>query len=401
MTTIDSYFEKFLNSKKLFSNKEVLQTKHEPEELLHREKQNEKISQVLGPILRNEKPSNLFIYGNTGSGKTVSIKNTKKTIEKIAKEKNIPLKIVYLNCKLKRLADTEYRLFYNILKEFGINIPSTGLPTGEIYTTFINTIDNSEQDHILLILDEVDQLVKKTKDQILYNLTRINEELKNTNLSVVGLSNNVFFLDWVDPRVKSSLSEEKILFPPYNATQLIDILSTRAKQAFDEGVMTEEALGKCAAYAAGEHGDARRALELLRVAGEIAERRSSNTVDEKDVDLAEEKIEKEMTLELIETLPKQSKVVLYSLMKINTQKNKTIFTGEIYEKYKQMCNKVSLRPLTQRRISDILSEFDMQGIITAKVISKGRYGRTREISVSIPSTLSFLILEKLNGELLT
>lgn len=401
ITTISTYFEQFISSNKLFKNKEKLQTRYEPEEILHREQQNKKISQILGPILRQEKPSNLFIYGSTGSGKTISIKNTKKIIDKFSKEKNLDIKTIYINCKLKRVADTEYRLFSHIVKEFGLKLPVTGLPTEEIYNTFLATIDRKEGPaFVLIFLDEIDQLAKRTKDQILYNLTRINEELKNTTVSLVGLSNNVSSLNWIDARVKSSLSEEQILFPSYNAEQLTDILLKRAEDAFEEDVVSKGVIMKCAAYSAGEHGDARRAIDLLRVAGEVAERRNAKQIEEKDVDFAEEKIEKEMIFELVENLPKQAKTVLYSLIKINTIKKNFIFTGEIYEKYKLLCNQINLRPLTQRRISEILSEFDIQGIITAKVISKGRYGRTREISLAIPSILSFKILEKLSEELL-
>ena len=400
ITTISTYFEQFINSNRLFKNKEKLQTRYEPEELIHRETQNQKISQVLGPILRQEKPSNLFIYGSPGSGKTISIKNTQKTIDKITKERNLKIKTIYINCKLKRVADTEYRLFSQITKEFGLKLPVTGLPTKEIYDAFTTIIDQKEgPDFVLLFLDEIDQLTKKTKDEILYNLTRINEELNNTTLSIVGISNNVCSLDGLDARVKSSLSEEEILFPPYNATQLTNILTKRAEEAFEPETVTKEIITKCAAYSAGEHGDARRAIELLRVAGELAERRNSKQIEEKDVDFAHDKIEKEMILELIENLPKQSKTVLYTLMKINTTKKSTIFTGEIYEKYKNLCYKIDLRPLTQRRISEILSEFDSTGMITAKIISKGRYGRTREISLAIPNNLSFNILEKLSEEL--
>lgn len=400
ITTISTYFEQFINSNRLFKNKEKLQARYEPEKLLHREQQNKKISQVLGPILRQEKPSNLFIYGSTGTGKTISIKNAKKIIDKISRERDLNIKTIYINCKLKRVADTEYRLFSQIVREFGLKLPITGLPTEEIYNAFLTTIDQKDgPDFVLLFLDEIDQLAKKTKDQILYNLTRINEELKNTTVSFVGLSNNISSLNWVDARVKSSLSEEQILFPSYNTEQLTDILTRRAKEAFEEDVVSKEVITKCAAYSAGEHGDARRAIDLLRISGEVAERRNSKQIEEKDVDFAEEKIEKEMIFELVESLPKQSKTVLYSLMKIQTTKKNFIFTGEIYEKYKTLCDSTNLRPLTQRRISEILSEFDIQGIITAKVISKGRYGRTREISLAIPSNLSFTILEKLSEKL--
>jgi len=113
----------------------------------------------------------------------------------------------------------------------------------------------------------------------LYNLTRLNSELSQSQISIVGISNNLTFLDELDPRVRSSLSEEEIVFPPYNAVQLQEILRKRAKEVFREGVIRDEdVITKCAAFAAREHGDARRALDLLRVSGELAERENSPKV---------------------------------------------------------------------------------------------------------------------------
>jgi cell division control protein 6 len=194
------------------------------------------------------------------------------------------------------------------------------------------------------------------------------------------------FRDNLDPRVISSLSEEEVLFSPYNALQIQDILKERAAKAFEKNTIQAGVIEKCSAYAAREHGDARRALELLRVAGEIAERNRVHKIQLKHIDEAEEKIEKDRVVDIIKTQPKQHQLTIYAIIAICSNKNKNIFTGEVYELYKELCLKTGLRPLTQRRVSDIIAELDMLGIINAKVISKGRYGRTREISMAIPSS---------------
>ena len=214
--------------------------------------------------------------------------------------------------------------------------------------------------------------------------TRINEELKNAKVSIIGITNRVNFGDNLDPRVKSSLSEEEILFPPYNAMQIQNILSQRAKQAFKPGVLSEGVIEKCSAYAAKEHGDARRALELLRVSGEIAERKDHPRVAIEDVDEADSKIEKDRVLDIVEVQPKEFQATLYTIIRLaKNKKIGAIYTGDVYELYRGICKEANLRPLTQRRVSDIIGELDMQGIINAKVISKGRQGRTREISFSL------------------
>jgi len=381
---LSKFFEEYLSKEPLFVNKKILQSSYTPENIPHRDEQIKQLAKVLAPSLRKDKPSNVFIYGKTGSGKTCVSRYVVDEIYNTCKKNKLDVNIFYLNCKMKKVSDTEYRLIAELARGFGADVPSTGLPTEEVYKIFINTIESKNQ-LLILILDEIDQLVKKTGDGILYNLTRLNAELKNCEMSFIGISNDLNFTENLDPRVKSSLSEEELVFPPYNAIQLQDILRDRAKLSFREGVVEEGVIEKCAAYAAREHGDARRALELLRVAGELAERDNQLKVSIKYIDDAENKIERDRVLDIIKTQPKQQQLTTYSILEFN-DKGKKIFTGEIYEYYLDLCKRVGLKPLTQRRVSDIIAELDMLGIINAKVVSKGRYGRTREIQVLIPSS---------------
>lgn len=383
---ITTIFENFIDKGSLFADKKVLQSTYVPNEIQHRDEQIEAVAKILAPALRLEQPSNLFIYGKTGTGKTLVAKHAAEKILEVAKDREIPLKIFYLNCKLKKIADTEYRLVAELARQLGKAIPPTGLPTDEVYSIFFQALDAKKQ-VIIFILDEIDQLVKRTGDEIIYNLTRINSELKNCQIAIIGISNDLTFSNNLDPRVKSSLSEEELVFPPYNALQIQSILKNRCAVAFSEGVVEEGVLSKCAAYAAREHGDARRALELIRVAGELAEREGMPRVTITHLDHAEEKIERDRFLDVIQHQPKQFQAVLYAIIRVAESTRGPVFTGDIYDYYKELSVKVGLRPLTQRRISDVIAEFDMLGVINAKVISKGRFGRTREIGLGLPKQL--------------
>jgi archaeal cell division control protein 6 len=393
---LKGFFETYLAKDSLFQDKSVLQSSYTPEALLHRDHEINMVAQIIAPALKLERPSNLFLYGKTGTGKTTCARFVADQMLKVSRDRNINLTIIYLNCKLKRVADTEYRLIAQIVQEFGIPVPSTGLPTEDIYKAFESVVDAKEQ-VVILILDEIDQLVKKAGDQIIYSLTRL--ALKKAKLSIVGISNDLMFIDNIDPRVKSSLSEEEIVFPPYNAIQLQDILKRRAKLAFKEGSLTTGVLEKCAAYAAREHGDARRALELLRVAGELAEREDLPSVLIDHIDKAEEKIERDRVHDIVKSQPKQHQLTLYSIILLGQKQNGLIYTGEVYDIYKGYCSQVGVRPLTQRRLSDILAELDMLGIINARVISKGRFGRTREISEALPPQSKALVKKILEQSL--
>lgn len=395
--SLTSFFEDFLYKESLFIDRGVLLTTYTPETVYHRDKEINKIANILAPAIKQQKPSNLFVYGNTGTGKTLTVKHIITNLEEITKNKKIPLKIIYTNCKLKRVADTEYRLVAQLTSALGKSIPPTGLPTDEVYRIFYGAVEK-EKGVVLLVLDEVDQLIKRAGDGVLYNLTRINEELKNSKISLIGISNDINFIENIDARVKSSLSEEEILFPPYNALEIQGILKERAVKAFKENVIGAGVIEKCAAYVARSYGDARKAIDLLRVSGELAERAKDKTISIEHIDEAEEKLEKEKVFDIIRTQPKQFQAVLFSILSARN-KNQQIYTGGIYEFYKKLCFRIGLRPLTQRRVSDIIGEFEIIGVINTRTISKGRYGRTREVTLSIPSSVIPLTKKILEEEL--
>lgn len=383
MDKLDKIFDSFASSN-LFKGKEVLQSNYSPETILHRTEQIESIASILGPLLKGERVSNLFLYGKTGTGKTLSARYVGEKIESRMKEAgDSNLRFLYVNCKSKKVSDTEYRIIAELIKLLGDKVPATGLPTDAVYTKFIDIIDEKKQT-VVLVLDEIDQAVKKISDNFIYTITRMNSELKNAQVCLIGISNSLTFMDNLDPRVRSSLGEEEIIFPPYNALQLKDILRERADLAFTKGVLGDGVIEKCSAYAAREHGDARRALDLLRVAGEIAVREGKEKVSLEHIDSANQKIEKDKMLDIIENEPKQFQLVLHSIMALDGRKDYgTIFTGDVYNIYQEICEGTKNDVLTQRRVSDILADFDMLGIINARVISKGRQGRTREIKLML------------------
>ena len=385
MVNLDKIFNS-VGDRSLFKNKQVLQANYSPETIPHRDKEIEHIASILAPSLLGQKTSNLFVYGLTGTGKTISVRHVANELTKRSEDTD-SLRIEYINCKLKKVADTEYRIFAELINKLGGEVPKTGLPTDEVYKKFIDMIEKNKEKLFIIILDEIYQAVKKISDDFLYNLMRLNSELGKTQISIIGISNDVKFLEMIDPRVKSSLSEEEIVFPPYNALQLQDILRKRAEEAFKSGVVSDGVIAKCAAYAAREHGDARRALDLLRVAGEIAERISNSKIEIKHIDEANDKIERDKILNIIENAPKQFQLVLFSIFDLTDKFKEGIFTGDVFDFYYDLCKKTNNEALTQRRVSDILAEFDMIGLISARVISKGRQGRMREIKLAIPENL--------------
>ncbi|MEM3515775.1 MAG: orc1/cdc6 family replication initiation protein [Saccharolobus sp.] len=371
---IDEVLSTFKSSR-IFVNREYLLPDYIPDELPHREDQIKKIVNILAPIYRGEKPSNIFIYGLTGTGKTAVVKFVLVNLYKRFPDK---FKYIYINT---RQSDTPYRVLADILESLNVRVPFTGLSIAELYRRLIRTI-NDFNNIIIVVLDEIDAFVKRYNDDILYRLSRVNSEINKSKVSIIGITNDVKFIDSLDARVKSSLGEEELVFPPYNAEELEDILRRRSKIAFKEGVLSDGVLKLCAALAAREHGDARRALDLLRVAGEIAERLNDNKIREEYVYIAKSEIERDRVRDIILTLPFHSKLVLASVV-MNTNSSEVLTTGLVYETYLSITKKLGIEAVTQRRVSDILNELDMVGILTVKVVNRGRYGKTKEIKLAV------------------
>lgn len=394
----EGLFDMLLETRPIFKNREYLRPTYTPEELPHREEQIQQLARILVAPLRGETPSNLFIYGKTGTGKTATVKYVAKELERVSGRAPRRVEVVYLNCEV---VNTQYRILATLanvfldkmrekdgrelLNSLGLpkQVPMTGWPTDQVYHCFFKAIDYDKQ-LAVIVLDEIDKLVLKSGDEVLYNLTRMNSDLKNAKVSIVGISNDLNFMGYLDPRVKSSLSEEELVFPPYNALQLKDILERRAEMSFFDGVLEDGVIALCAAHAAREHGDARRALDLLRVAGELGEREGAELITVDHVRRAFQKIEQDKMIEVVRTLPTQSKLVLYSIVLLGERDVHKIVTGNVYNVYRALCRQSGLDILTQRRVSDLISELDMMGIINARIISKGRYGRTKEIVLNIP-----------------
>ncbi|MBY6294028.1 ORC1-type DNA replication protein [Nanohaloarchaea archaeon H01] len=390
-SNLQSMFSNYIDKDTFFTNKDALTTNWVPENILHRDEQIDDLASILAPALRGDDPSNVFIYGSVGTGKSLITKHVTNELRTVADNESVDLEIVYINCKMKKVADTEYRLLAKLAEQLGDEVPSTGLPTDEVYNRFFEALQE-QKGVVIIALDEIDALVKKVGDEFLYNLTRINDDLEETKVSIVGISNDLNFTEYMDSRVKSSLSEEEIIFPPYNAIELREILTDRAEKGFREEVLKDGVISKCSALAAQEHGDARRALDLIRVAGELAERSEADLVLKKHVDKAQDKIERDRVVETVRSQPKHSKLVLYTILEM-TEDEDEIATGDVYSEYKELCQDVDVSELTQRRVSGLISELDMLGVINAKVISKGRYGRTRQISVDLSDNIRSQIRE--------
>jgi cell division control protein 6 len=65
----------------------------------------------------------------------------------------------------------------------------------------------------------------------------------------------------------------------------------------------------------------------------------------------------------------------------------TATTGEIYDVYNGLCGELGAGLLTQRRLGTLVNELDAMGLLNAKIVNMGRYGRTKKIRLEVGRSL--------------
>ncbi|SDR35185.1 Cdc6/Cdc18 family protein [Natronobacterium texcoconense] len=352
----------------IFRNKELLQVSHLPDgdRIIGREDELTNLANAIKPATRGNTPNNVLVYGKTGTGKSLCSKFiTNQAIER-AKGNDVSIGVAYVDC-LQESTETQavqsagHQL--NDQPETDISIPHSGLSTSEYYRRLWQIID-TRYDVALIILDEVDKI---EDDDILMQLSRAVEsgKLTSSTVGVIGISNKVRYKDSLDERIKSSLCEREYVFSPYDATQIREILRSRS-DAFHDGVLEDGVVPRVAALAAREHGDARKAIDILRFAGEIAEENDLETVNEECVNQAHEREETSRLAELISKSPSHAKLVLEAMALLTQQKegnDAPVTTNETYDLYKRLCERDQSDHLKLRRVRDILSELEFLSII--------------------------------------
>lgn len=380
-------FEKILGQDSLFIDRKAFDHAFEPSSLPHRDHEVEALVRNLVDALNGHIPSNMLLYGVPGSGKTVVTRFVLGQLLDKGVEMGQPVQTYEINC---RNVDTKYRVVQTIASQLARRgdtpIPFTGWPTDRVLETLIHRMDRATGVHII-VLDEIDNLVSRAGDDLLYNLTSLNTVLGNARCCIIGISNDLHFTQQLDPRVSSRLSQEDLVFHPYGALEIQDILNERVETGLREDVLEGGVLELCAALAAQEHGDARRALDLLRISVQKAEQRAQARVDPKHVRLAQSQLEYDQVTPVLKSLPLHQKVVLFAIILNEENGLRNISTGEVYRTYADACMKIGVEPLTPRRISSLLNELDTLGLIMARNVSKGRGGRSKQVNSAIPKAI--------------
>jgi len=395
---LDNIFDKEFAKDSIFIDRNLITPHHTPKELPFRQEHISNISSLLSQTLKGQRADNLFIYGKTGTGKTSVTKHVMQQLLDFSSKRDMKVIGNYVNC---RNHNSKYRVLIKIVKELYPEENFLGFSAAFVYEKMLDYARKGNQ--IVLVLDEIDKV--KDLDELIYGLTRGNDEVEVGGITIIGISNNVIFKDRLDPRTKSSLCEHELVFAPYNAQELTEILTQRAGLAFKENAVDFSAINLAAAMAAQESGDARTAVMLLLRAGEIADRKGLEKVTDEEVKRAKRQVEEELIFNMVSTLPEQQQLVLYSIAKLSLEKKPmqkitgeiekgVLFSGEIYDEYCKISKKYNETTVTARWYRQYISELEMYGLIFSAASGKGIKGQTRLIKLGYDAEKIKGLIEK-------
>ncbi len=396
----DNIFYELLNQDSVFTDKSKISPHYAPEKLPFRDQQIKDLSLWLAPALKKAKPHNIFIYGKVGTGKTTVVKHVIDQLENFSKDQNLPLKTIYINC---RNYQTKYAILFYCVQLFYPDLNFIGYSRSFIYDKFLTYVKENKLNFIV-ILDEIDKV--KEIDDLTYTLIRSNDEIDIGSVSMIGISNNIFFKNNLDSRTKSTLCEQEAVYPPYNADELKSILGQRVDLAFKKDAITDSAINAAAAIAAKESGDARRAVMLLLRAGELADLNRSTQVTDKEVYQAKEKVELEVMKSMVLTLPLQLQLVLFAIAQSSLKPkgilnltgqaidSNIIYSGEIFDKYSEICENYCEKAVSIRWFREYITELETYGFISTTISGKGVKGNTTLIKLGIDAQSIVDLLEE-------
>ena len=369
----------------IFRDRSKLSPRYVPEELPHRETQVQQIVHVFSDAPKDPDKFPLTVLqavGVAGIGKTSTVLRSSKMLEEQFAKSRLTLKTAYINLKLQ--GGNKFAIYRLLLERIAPELPAQGLSAEEMLRYLLTYLRENNQ-YALIIMDEIDYLIKTSKDTgIIYDLTRLNEFEPDKPCNVKGvvfIARSTEFYNRLDPAEQSTLGRIPMEFHSYTIQQVSDILESRAGQAFSPKAIGSDVIDKVSSITTSQevNGDVRYALDLLLYAGNLAESQGTGRVMLDHVRKVHGQVHPSITTEEIDQLSKNHLVSLTALVRALKSKKKLyvelrdvrLYAAELAEQLgmKKIDVEDYLDDLKARRLVDIksLKEIGLHGASLAEL----------------------------------
>ena len=360
----------------LFEDKSILSEEYSPDVIVERDEEIDAYRTALKDVLFGRNPSNVFIYGKTGVGKTAVTEYIMDALraEVQRRDEADELHVQFRNCNDDTVYRTVRSLINGIRDDHRDQFPETGLATSHALETLFEEMDDAGGT-FLFVLDEIDHL--DDANTLLYELprARANGNLTNARVGVIGISNNYTFRDSLSPKVKDTLMEKEIAFSPYDATELQSILATRAEKALVDHACEESAIRLAAAKAAKDTGSARQAIDLLREGGDVAEEEGADTISDEHIERAAERVQRGRVENKLRDQTMHGQLILEAVAYLETEGQAPVRSKVVQDTYEQVTRDWDHDPLTTlKSIQNHLADLTMLGFLERTERNEGRAG---------------------------
>ena len=385
---LDEIINKVEKEEKSFIKKSALDTSTQPTKIVSRVNEVEKIVRFLLDYKQKQVVPLLSIYGRSGTGKSTLVRQVCNYLPEV--------KLCFVNLRKAKTVFGGVNLILNELDQPSLT-SAQGMNNGmqKIQETILNIMNTDQKKLFVLALDEFDVIFydkRGNPSDFVYKLVEMQAELKEKGClaMIVTISNDVLSDYDLDDRIRSRIGNSEIFFKPYSKIEMLQILKQRAQEAFGKKI-DDQVLEKCASVSFLEHGDARRAVDLLRVSAEIAAKEKKDITIE-HIKAASKQIQKDRVYEVISSLSHHSKVICLVLAsKTYGLEKEWHSTKSIYEKYTKY---LKSEPVSYRRCSELLKDLENTGLVVSKTGSKGQKGYSSEFQLIIDPTVIGEIIAK-------
>jgi cell division control protein 6 len=383
--------EDTLRGPSVFKDESKLDFDFVPEELPHREDEFKQLSLAMRSVLEDRAPQTMLVRGPVGTGKTVLTKRFGEDFERAAKDRDVNLATVHVNCRRR---STTSSALLQVITHFDPAFPDRGFSTTEMLEQLTKQLERRNT-HLIVVLDEVDVLLKRDGSDLIYHLTRFNEEgtLDPYSVSLILVSQEDVRL-YMDEGTRSTFKQTNtIRLDPYDEEELASILGQRVDMAFRPNAVQGEVVDLCADMAAEEDGDARFALEILHKAGKAADERGADGLVPEHVRAAKAHLHPVLIDERLAEIDEQRALVLLALARVLERGGAYAKTGDVESAYEAACEEFDARPRGHTQFWTYIQDLDALGLLDAKRSGKGVVGTTT--LMSLPDAPAEMLEERL------